>query len=81
MGAPRIVAVATATPPHRFDQATLLRIAGYDDTLRAGFFRLAAEDELRVVDDVLVDRRARCDQNRHAGALPPSCPPERCHVT
>ncbi len=39
MGGPRIVAVATATPPHRFDQATLLRIAGYDDTLRAGFFR------------------------------------------
>jgi predicted naringenin-chalcone synthase len=39
MGAPRIVAVATATPPHRFDQATLLRLAGYDDTLRAGFFR------------------------------------------
>ena len=38
MGAPRIVAVATATPPHRFDQATLLRIAGYDDALRAGFF-------------------------------------------
>jgi predicted naringenin-chalcone synthase len=39
MGAPRIVAVATATPAHRFDQATLLRIAGYDDTLRMGFFR------------------------------------------
>jgi predicted naringenin-chalcone synthase len=39
MGAPRIVAVATATPLHRFDQATLLRIAGYDDTLRTGFFR------------------------------------------
>ena len=39
MGGPRIVAVATATPPHRFDQATLLRIAGYHDTLRAGFFR------------------------------------------
>ena len=38
MGAPRIVAVATATPPHRFDQATLLRMAGYDDALRAGFF-------------------------------------------
>ncbi len=38
MGAPRIIAVATATPPHRFDQATLLRIAGYDDALRAGFF-------------------------------------------
>lgn len=39
MAAPKIVAVATATPPHRFDQATLLRIAGYHDTLRAGFFR------------------------------------------
>ena len=38
MGAPRIVAVATATPPHRFDQATLLRMAGYDDALRSGFF-------------------------------------------
>src|SRR6266511_556975 len=38
MGVPKIVAVATATPPHRFDQATLLRIAGYDDALRAGFF-------------------------------------------
>src|SRR6266478_2997328 len=38
MGVPRIVAVATATPPHRFDQATLLRIAGYDDALRSGFF-------------------------------------------
>src|SRR4030095_13979097 len=39
MGAPRIVAVATATPPYRVWQATLLRIAGYDDTLRTGFFR------------------------------------------
>ena len=38
MGVPRILAVATATPPHRFDQATLLRIAGYDDALRSGFF-------------------------------------------
>jgi predicted naringenin-chalcone synthase len=38
MGVPRIVAVATATPPHRFDQATLLTIAGYDDALRSGFF-------------------------------------------
>jgi predicted naringenin-chalcone synthase len=38
MGVPRIVAVATATPRHRFDQATLLRIAGYDDALRSGFF-------------------------------------------
>src|SRR6266403_1521079 len=38
MGVPRIVAVAPATPPHRFDQATQLRIAGYDDALRSGFF-------------------------------------------
>jgi predicted naringenin-chalcone synthase len=38
MSAPRIVAVATATPSQRFDQAALLRIAGYDDALRAGFF-------------------------------------------
>ena len=38
MGAPKIVAVATATPRHRFDQAALLRLAGYDDALRAGFF-------------------------------------------
>src|SRR6266436_3340720 len=38
MGVPRIAAVATATPPHRFDQATLLKIAGYDDALRSGFF-------------------------------------------
>ena len=36
---PKAVAVATTTPGHRFDQATLLRIAGYRDPLRAGFFR------------------------------------------
>ena len=39
MGAPKIVAVATSTPSHRFDQSTLLRLAGYDDTLRSGFFQ------------------------------------------
>src|SRR2546430_17647255 len=38
MGTPRIVAVSTATPRHRFDQATLLRMAGYEDSRRAGFF-------------------------------------------
>jgi len=38
MGSPRIVAVATATPRHRFDQAAVLRMAGYDDPRRAGFF-------------------------------------------
>ena len=38
MSAPKIVAVATATPRWRFDQTTLLRMAGYDDRQRAGFF-------------------------------------------
>src|SRR5438046_10581640 len=38
MGPPSIVAVATGTPPHRFAQAALLRMAGYDDALRSGFF-------------------------------------------
>jgi alkylresorcinol/alkylpyrone synthase len=35
---PKIAAVATATPPHRFSQAELLAIAGYDDPRRRGFF-------------------------------------------
>jgi len=38
MNPPRIVAVATATPRWRYDQDTLLRMAGYDDRQRAGFF-------------------------------------------
>ena len=36
----------------------------------------ALEQELRVVDDVLVDRRAGGDEDRDARALPPSGPPE-----
>src|SRR5882724_1929276 len=36
---PRIAAVATATPPHRFTQAQLLALAGYRDEERRGFFR------------------------------------------
>jgi predicted naringenin-chalcone synthase len=39
---PRIVAVGTAVPPHRFTQAALLRMAGYTDERRRGFF--AASD-------------------------------------
>src|SRR6202171_1451809 len=39
MGARRAAAAAPAIPAHRFAQPTLLRIAGYDDALRAGFFR------------------------------------------
>ena len=38
MGTPRIAAVATAVPEHRFEQAELLRMAGYADHQRAGFF-------------------------------------------
>jgi alkylresorcinol/alkylpyrone synthase len=38
MGAPKIAAVATATPPWRYDQATVLRMSGYDDPRRVGFF-------------------------------------------
>jgi len=38
MPLPRIVAVATATPPHRFTQAEILALAGYEDVRRRGFF-------------------------------------------
>jgi predicted naringenin-chalcone synthase len=39
---PRIVAVETAVPPHRFTQPELLAMAGYADDRRRGFF--AASD-------------------------------------
>jgi predicted naringenin-chalcone synthase len=35
---PRVAAVATASPPHRYTQADLLALAGYDDAQRRGFF-------------------------------------------
>jgi len=38
MELPRIASVATATPGHRFTQAELLRMAGYRDERRRGFF-------------------------------------------
>lgn len=38
MPVPRIAAVATATPPHRFTQDQLLAMAGYTDERRRGFF-------------------------------------------
>ena len=38
MPLPKIAAVATATPAHRFSQAQLLSMAGYDDSQRRGFF-------------------------------------------
>ncbi len=37
MSTPRIVGSATAVPPYHWDQAALLRMAGYDGQ-RAGFF-------------------------------------------
>jgi len=38
MDLPRIAAVATAVPPHRFGQTELLTLAGYTDARRRGFF-------------------------------------------
>ena len=38
MTPPRILAVGTAVPPTRFDQAQLLTLAGYNDPQRRGFF-------------------------------------------
>ena len=38
MSLPKIAAVATATPAHRFRQAEVLALSGYDDTRRCGFF-------------------------------------------
>jgi len=38
MHVPRIAAVVTATPAERFTQTELLRMAGYDDVRRRGFF-------------------------------------------
>jgi predicted naringenin-chalcone synthase len=36
---PKIAAVATATPPHRYTQSQVLTLAGYRDEERSGFFR------------------------------------------
>ncbi len=38
MSMPRVAAVATATPTHRFSQDELLALAGYTDVQRRGFF-------------------------------------------
>jgi predicted naringenin-chalcone synthase len=44
MPLPRIAAVATATPEHRFTQAQLLAMAGYADERRRGFFEASDID-------------------------------------
>ncbi len=36
--APKILSVATATPPHYFSQSRLAELAGYSDVQRTGFF-------------------------------------------
>jgi len=48
MPLPKITAVATATPPHRFSQTELLALAGYADERRRGFFE-ASEIEGRYL--------------------------------
>src|SRR5256885_6586634 len=62
MPTPKINAVATATPPHRFSQARVLELAGYGDTVRQGFFansqiegRYLYLDPARVRTDETVD--------------------------
>src|SRR5437879_4548412 len=62
MPTPKITAVATATPPHRFSQARVLELAGYGDTVRQGFFansqiegRYLYLDPARVRTDETVD--------------------------
>src|SRR5262244_1138587 len=46
MSAPRIAAVGTAVPPHRFTQTDVLAHAGYADERRRGFFE-ASDIEAR----------------------------------
>jgi alkylresorcinol/alkylpyrone synthase/polyketide synthase Type III len=56
---PRILAVGTAVPPTRFDQAQLLALAGYDDPQRRGFFlRSGIEGRHLYLDPA----RARADE-------------------
>ena len=38
MRTPKITAVATATPPHRYTQADIMDAAGYTDAPRRAFF-------------------------------------------
>jgi predicted naringenin-chalcone synthase len=51
MPLPRITAVATATPPHRFAQAELLALAGYPDARRRSFFSRSDIEERHLYID------------------------------
>ena len=44
MPLPKIAAVATAVPDHRFTQAEILAMSGYDDPARRGFFERSGID-------------------------------------
>jgi alkylresorcinol/alkylpyrone synthase len=59
MSSPTIAAVATATPPHRFSQARVLELAGYDDLVRQGFFSNSQIDGRHLYLD---PERARTDE-------------------
>src|SRR2546421_11748321 len=68
MPLPKIAAVATATPPHRFSQDALLALAGYDDPRRRGFFEksgiegryLYLDPETFRPDESVDEMQARC---------------------
>src|SRR5262245_10377980 len=60
MATPRILAVGTAVPSTRFDQAELLAVAGYDDPQRRGFFLRSGIDGRHLYTD---GPRPRADEN------------------
>ncbi|MBI2461573.1 MAG: type III polyketide synthase [Candidatus Rokubacteria bacterium] len=57
MKLPRIAAVATAVPRPRFSQDELLRLAGYQDPLRQGFFRRSGIEGRHLWVDPIRPRR------------------------
>ncbi len=59
MPTPKVNAVATATPPHRFTQARTLELAGYGDPVRQGFF---ANSQIEGRYLYLDPERARTDE-------------------
>lgn len=63
MDSPRILAVATATPPRRFTQAELLALSGYPDARRRQFFT-ASDIETRhlAIDPATFDPGEPLDQ-------------------
>jgi predicted naringenin-chalcone synthase len=69
MTAPRIAAVATATPPHRFSQSELLTLAGYRDPQRRGFFeRSDIESRHLWIDPARFDPAESVDELQARGA-------------